>query len=113
MASRKFLCRAESLVEGEFTELETDCGGQPRFLVATRHESRPRAWLNVCPHQGRPLNWAPDKFLKDAHGNLVCAAHGAVFEPADGRCVSGPCRGASLTPVDVIESGSDILIAFP
>ena len=27
---------------------------------------------------------------------MVCAAHGAVFAMADGRCLQGPCRGEAL-----------------
>lgn len=110
MGSSKFLCRSETLIEGEFVELETEVGGQRRFLVATRHNSRPRVWLNVCPHQGRPLNWAPNQFLKDDQGHLVCAAHGAVFEPESGTCISGPCRNASLTAIAVEDDGDQLLI---
>ena len=42
------------------------------------------AWLNVCPHQGRRLDYVPGKFLIDK-GRLVCAAHGATFRLEDGR----------------------------
>ena len=58
------------------------------------------AYLNVCPHAGRPLNWAPGRFLYQ-HGQLVCASHGAAFQPEDGLCIGGPCRGQSLQPVAV------------
>ncbi len=60
-----------------------------------------RAWLNVCPHEGRRLDYAPGKFLID-QGRLVCAAHGATFRLADGACVAGPCRGSSLRAVPVV-----------
>jgi len=68
------------------------------------------AWLNVCPHQGRRLDYAPGKFLIDKD-RLVCAAHGAAFRLEDGECVGGPCRGASLreVPVRIGESGQVIL----
>jgi nitrite reductase/ring-hydroxylating ferredoxin subunit len=56
-----------------------------------------QVYANRCPHQGRRLDYAPDRFLiKDA--TLVCAAHGAVFGMADGLCLQGPCRGESLMP---------------
>lgn len=110
MASSKFLCPSQTITEGEFIELDTVVDGKRRFLVATRHEDRARVWLNVCPHQGRPLNWAPNQFLKDEHGNLVCAAHGAVFEPDSGVCIAGPCHRAALTPVSIEDDGTDIRI---
>ena len=74
--------------------------GEPQSLVVRRDGDRVLAWLNVCPHAGRRLDWAPGRFLLDK-GHLVCAAHGASFELEHGRCISGPCRGQSLVPVHV------------
>jgi len=106
----KFLCRSTDLREGEYLELQPAPGqAQPgQELVATRFQGQARVWLNCCPHQGRALNWAPGKFLTDAEGRLVCAAHGAVFEPDEGRCLSGPCLKASLTTVAVTEERGEI-----
>ena len=109
--ANRFLLASADLAEGSFREVELDADGRPIWLVVTRHQGTPRAWLNVCPHAGRALNWAPDRFLSDELGRLVCSAHGAVFEPADGRCVSGPCPGASLTAVEVTEAGDEIRTA--
>jgi len=106
----RFLLSSAELAEGGFREVELDAGGRPVWLIVTRHQGTPRAWLNVCPHAGRALNWAPDRFLTDEQGRLVCSAHGAVFEPDSGLCVGGPCRGASLREVAVIDTGSEILI---
>lgn len=103
MNAHEFLCGSTDLDEGQFRESRATIDGEVRYLILTRHQDAVRAWLNVCPHQGRPLNWAPDQFLTDGNGNLVCAAHGAVFECDQGRCVSGPCRNASLTAVEIEE----------
>ncbi len=103
MDSAEFLCPSGAIIEGEFHELNATLAGEQRFLVATRQSGTVRAWINICPHQGRPLNWAPGRFLSDNHGNLVCSAHGAVFEPLEGRCIDGPCQNACLTPVPVSE----------
>lgn len=69
-------------------------------VVILRHAGGINAYLNICPHAGRPLNWAPGRFLY-AHGQLVCAAHGAAFRPEDGHCIGGPCRGSALTAVPI------------
>jgi len=98
-----FLLASESLAEGEFREARVETAHGVRWLVLTRHHGVVRAWLNVCPHAGRALNWAPDKFLTDAAGHLICAVHGATFELERGECVAGPCRGAALSAVDVVE----------
>jgi nitrite reductase/ring-hydroxylating ferredoxin subunit len=99
----QFLLCSRELAEGAFREVALEAEGRPVWLVVTRHKGTPKAWLNVCPHAGRALNWAPDRFLTDDQGRLVCSAHGAVFEPGNGSCVAGPCRGAALTAIDVVE----------
>jgi nitrite reductase/ring-hydroxylating ferredoxin subunit len=80
------------------SETEASVDGEMQSLIVLRRGAQVRAWLNICPHAGRRLDWAPGKFLVD-HGRLVCAAHGAAFELEHGLCVAGPCRGQSLVAV--------------
>lgn len=93
----------EAIADGAFAEAEALIDGVSESLVLYREGDRVRAWLNICPHAGRRLDWAPGQFLKSKDGLLVCAAHGAGFELQRGECLSGPCRGQSLraVPVDV------------
>ena len=99
------LCALADVGEGG-KELCIEGSSGPEWLMLFHREGELTAWRNVCPHQGRALNWAPDKFLFSNEGHLVCSHHGATFELPAGRCLSGPCEGASLTPVDVhIEDG--------
>ena len=70
-----------------------------------------RAWLNVCPHAGRRLDWAPGQFLRSKDGLLVCAVHGASFDLGNGLCVAGPCRGESLREVAVQCNDGQVLLA--
>ena len=83
------------------SEIEVVLDGEPQSLIVRRHGERVQAWLNICPHAGRRLDWAPGKFLLDK-GRLVCAAHGATFELEHGECIAGPCKGSSLKAVDVV-----------
>jgi nitrite reductase/ring-hydroxylating ferredoxin subunit len=89
----------DALVDGVPAEAEAMIDGSAQSLVLLREGRQVRGWLNVCPHAGRRLDWAPGKFLLTRTGHLVCAAHGATFELQDGQCVSGPCRGQSLQAV--------------
>src|SRR3546814_15079106 len=81
-------------------------------LFRSRHRDGDavRAWLNICPHAGRRLDWAPGQFLKSREGHLVCAVHGATFELSGGVCVAGPCRGESLRAVAVEVKGDDVVL---
>ncbi len=76
-------------------------GDAQSLLLHRDADSRVRAWLNVCPHAGRRLDWSPGQFLRSKEGLLVCAVHGASFDLGNGLCVTGPCRGESLREVSV------------
>ena len=95
------LIALEHLADGAFAEVEASLGDDAESLVLYRDGDAVRAWLNVCPHAGRRLDWAPGQFLKSKDGSLVCAVHGASFELQRGECVAGPCRGESLRTVAV------------
>jgi nitrite reductase/ring-hydroxylating ferredoxin subunit len=91
----------DAIEDGGFAAVEAVLAGDAESLILHRRGDTVRAWLNVCPHAGRRLDWAPGKFLVSKEGLLVCAAHGASFELDRGECVAGPCRGASLRAVEV------------
>ena len=93
--------RLEALESGGLAETEMQVDGAPESVIVHRDGDEVRAWLNVCPHAGRRLDWAPGQFLKSKDGHLVCAAHGASFELLRGDCVAGPCRGDALRAVAV------------
>ena len=100
------LLRLDQIADGALVETEATIEGtDAESLILSREGDTVRAWLNVCPHAGRRLDWAPGRFLNDKQGHLVCAVHGATFELREGECVSGPCRGASLRsiPVEVVD----------
>jgi nitrite reductase/ring-hydroxylating ferredoxin subunit len=71
-------------------------------LIIVRTVSQFYVYLNQCPHQGRRLDYAPGQFLTQSD-EIICAAHGAIFDLFNGICVQGPCRGDSLVklPADI------------
>lgn len=100
-AVAKPLATLDDLPDGGLLEVEAEVDGNAESLILHRDGDSVRAWLNICPHAGRRLDWAPGKFLMSKDGLLVCAAHGASFELREGGCVAGPCRGESLRTVAV------------
>jgi len=105
-SGRSHRIASSSLVEGG-RGVRFDLGGGPCF--ALRFEGRVVAYRNECPHTGGELDWNEGDFL-DGEGRLiVCATHGALFEPSTGRCVAGPCRGAALEAVDVRDDGESVV----
>ncbi|MDQ3617133.1 MAG: Rieske (2Fe-2S) protein [Pseudomonadota bacterium] len=107
------LLRLEHLADGAFAEVEAVIDGDAESLLLYRDGDGVRAWLNICPHAGRRLDWAPGQFLKSRDGLLVCAAHGASFELDAGECVAGPCRGESLRAVAVVIRDGAVWLSSP
>jgi nitrite reductase/ring-hydroxylating ferredoxin subunit len=97
--------------DGGLAAVDATIDGQPESLILHRDGDHARAWLNICPHAGRRLDWAPGQFLKSREGLLVCAVHGASFELGRGQCVAGPCRGDCLRSVAVTVSGGLVRLA--
>ncbi len=95
----------DALPDGGLLEVEAEIDGLAESVILHRKGDTVHAWLNICPHAGRRLDWAPGKFLMSKDGLLVCAAHGASFELHAGACLAGPCRGDALraVAVDVVE----------
>jgi nitrite reductase/ring-hydroxylating ferredoxin subunit len=110
------VCSSDALAEGgDGVRFELPPTGparsadRPLQAFVIRYDGRPHAWLNRCAHVPVELDWLPGRFFDDAGLLLVCATHGAAYEPDSGLCVAGPCRGASLVPVPVIERDGMIL----
>ena len=58
-------------------------------------------YFNECPHAGHNLNMMSDDIVSPDGKQLLCTAHGAVFETHTGKCIDGPCTGAYLEKVNV------------
>ena len=103
MTAAAALIALDAIADGAFAEVEAVVDGDDESLVLYRDGVQVRAFLNICPHAGRRLDWAPGQFLKSREGHLVCAAHGASFTLDSGDCIAGPCKGDRLraVPVDV------------
>jgi len=91
-AAPVLLCAADAV--GERCARGFDIGGESIF--ALRFDGEIHVYRNSCPHLGVELNWLEDQFF-DLDGALIqCATHGALFDPATGACLAGPCRGQAL-----------------
>ncbi len=81
---------------------------QPAFVI--RHNEKAYAYLNQCAHLFLELDWDTGEFFDHDGEFIVCANHGALFEPDTGLCINGPCYGMSLTNISVSENDGRISI---
>ena len=104
----RLICASAALEEhgpGVRFELPTR---SPAFAI--RHHGKVRAFVNRCPHAGTELDWQPGEFFEETGLYLMCSTHGAMFEPGSGFCVAGPCRGASLEPLAIVERDGQVIL---
>jgi nitrite reductase/ring-hydroxylating ferredoxin subunit len=108
----RLIGHSEALVEGgrgvRFV-VERDGRTLPAFAV--RCGGVVRAYVNVCAHQGVELDWEAGSFFDGERTHLVCATHGALYDPHNGRCVDGPCKGKALARVAVVERDGCVFVA--
>jgi hypothetical protein len=54
------------------------------------------------------MDWQAGEFLDLDRRWIVCSIHGATYEPADGRCIGGPCGRGRLMPLELHEAGGQV-----
>jgi nitrite reductase/ring-hydroxylating ferredoxin subunit len=120
---RRLICPSQALADGgKGVRFEiaaapaTATKPRPAFEATgfvIRFGGRVHAYVNRCPHAGTELDWQPGEFFEEAQLYLVCSTHGALFEPSTGKCVAGPCRGASLSRLPVREDHGQVYLDEP
>jgi nitrite reductase/ring-hydroxylating ferredoxin subunit len=91
------LCNSGELLErGLAVPFDIAHAGQTCRAFAVRFNGRVVAYLNRCAHVAMEMDWKPNRFFDDSGRWLLCATHGATYEPASGACSGGPCRGGLI-----------------
>ncbi|OYV00425.1 MAG: 2Fe-2S ferredoxin [Burkholderiales bacterium PBB5] len=103
------LCASGALSErGQAIGFDVLLWNQPARAFAMRFDSRVVAYINRCVHVPVEMDWQPGQFLDMDKRWIVCSIHGASYEPADGRCVGGPCGRGKLLRVHVAEADGQV-----
>lgn len=94
------LCRSAELEERGLAHVfDVQLWRQPARAFAMRFDGRVVAYINRCAHVPVEMDWQPGRFLDMDQRWIICSVHGATYDPADGRCVGGPCASGRLKPV--------------
>ena len=105
----RLICAASDLEEGGAgVRFEVKAGAQTVPAFAIRWRGRVHAFLNRCGHIPVELDWQPGEFFDISRLYLICATHGALYDPATGACQGGRCEGRGLTTVAVVERDGNI-----
>jgi nitrite reductase/ring-hydroxylating ferredoxin subunit len=97
------LCNSADLQNGgRAVPFDVVHAGQTCRAFAIRYQGQAHAYLNRCSHVAMEMDWQPDRFFDETGRWLVCATHGATYEPDTGACQGGPCRGG-LVKIELVE----------
>ena len=109
MPDAVLLCGSADLVErGQAHVFDVLLWRQPARAFAMRFDGQVVAYLNRCAHVPVEMDWQPGQFLDMDKRWIICSIHGATYEPADGRCIGGPCGRGSLMRIETVERGGQV-----
>jgi nitrite reductase/ring-hydroxylating ferredoxin subunit len=98
---KRFVARVGELAHGQSKKFQLRCGSNSVEAMLINFEGEYFAYVNRCRHVGISLDWVDNQFFTEDSRYLICANHGATYEPKTGECVWGPCVGASLQGVQL------------
>lgn len=113
MVNQRLICKSEDLLEKvkgirfDLPEL-----GERVSAFVIRFNGKPYSYINQCAHLPVELDWNEGDFFTREQDYLICATHGAQYEPHTGYCVLGPCQGKRLRPIVVNEQNGQISITL-
>ena len=103
------ICSSAELAErGKGVRFAVKVDGEDATAFVVRYDNAVHAYLNRCAHVPMELDWNEGDFFESSGLYLMCATHGAIYTPDKGKCVGGPCRGASLRKLAVVESDNQV-----
>lgn len=113
VAVERLICASADLLEsGRGVRFEIDRDGRKDSAFAIRYHGRAYAYMNRCAHVPVELDWTHGEFF-DADGlYLICATHGALYDPATGDCLVGRCAGRGLEPVALVERDENVFLSL-
>ena len=92
------LCAEDDIAEPGARSFVLQIGEAYFHGFVVRKDGAVAGYVDRCPHAGNPLAIELDRYLTPDGSLILCAWHGAAFEPLTGACVAGPCAGGRLTP---------------
>jgi nitrite reductase/ring-hydroxylating ferredoxin subunit len=91
------LCPSADLVNSrDAVSFDVMYCGRPCRGFAIRYQGQVYAYLNRCAHVPMEMDFQPNRFFDSTGHWLICATHGATYQPQTGLCQMGPCRGGLI-----------------
>lgn len=103
------VCLSSDLLEaGKGVRFSVTAGSDDAVGFVIRYKGTVYGYLNRCAHVPVELDWNPGEFIESSGLYIMCATHGAIYQPESGYCSGGPCRGGRLRKIEVSESDGHV-----
>ncbi|HYT54725.1 MAG TPA: Rieske (2Fe-2S) protein [Verrucomicrobiae bacterium] len=112
-SNRKLVGSAGELAHGTSKKFTLRRGSREFEALLVNYQGNLFAYVNRCPHTGITLDWVNNQFFSVDGRYLMCATHGAVFEPPSGECIWGPCVGLALQSVPLEIADGQVYARLP
>lgn len=110
-SEQKISFKSASLIDGGMgLRFKMPMYGDYASGFVIRFKGKAYAYVNQCAHVPVELDWKEGEFYTPTKDYLICATHGAHYEPDTGLCALGPCKGKSLKPMVLAEENGEIMV---
>ncbi len=113
MQTQTPVARVDEVADGHTKKFFLTRDGRELEAFVLNHGGRFVAYVNRCCHIPMTMDWVENQFLSDDGAHILCATHGALYEPVGGTCVAGPPLGQCLTPVPLEIRDGEVLASWP
>lgn len=109
----RVIARVEEMGPGSVKKFWLICQKYRIDAFLINYQGTFHAYINRCRHMTTPLDFVRYQFFTGDGSHLVCLTHGALYEPASGLCVEGPCKGFSLYRLPVRVAEGEVVVGCP
>jgi nitrite reductase/ring-hydroxylating ferredoxin subunit len=113
LSQGKIVAEAGELANGTTKKFHLRCGKGSIEGILVRYDGALYAYVNRCCHIPMAMDWVDNQFFTEDKRYLICATHGATYEPTTGECVWGPCYGGTLQTVPIWIADGKVLACCP
>lgn len=107
------IAQLEEIEPGKTKKFMLSVEGRETECFVVNYDGQYFAYINRCAHVPMTMDWIDNQFLTKDGRYILCATHGAAFEPDTGECVFGPPCGKFLVRVPLTIDGDRILAGQP
>jgi nitrite reductase/ring-hydroxylating ferredoxin subunit len=110
---RVVVARRDEIRPGRTKRFSFVANGFEIPAFALNHGGALHAYINRCRHVPMELDWVENRFFTEDGRFILCATHGACYEPDSGECVSGPPFGKHLIRVPLEIEDGEVIATLP